>query len=83
MAKKSFNVRVDEEVIARLGEVTSVDHMQASAFGAVLVSKFADLKPGYALRALASIPQEYFKRSPGRPPAREKTITANQRELSA
>ncbi|HWA88116.1 MAG TPA: hypothetical protein VG710_17940 [Opitutus sp.] len=69
MAKKGYNIRVDEEVITNLEGVAEAQHMDASKFAAVVISKFSDLKPEHGLDALASIPKEFFRRGPGRPPS--------------
>ena len=70
MAKKIFNVWLDEDVIARLHELAEADHLSdGNKLAAFVVSKFSDLKPGCVPDALASIPKHLFRARRGRPAA--------------
>ena len=65
--KKVFSISVAVRSLNRYYDVAEADHMSATAFAATIISKFGDLKQGYALKALSAIPAEYFKAKPGRP----------------
>lgn len=54
------------------------NNLEPTMFAPVILGKFSQLKPEFALAALGSIPQEYFKRGPGRPPS-----TTTHRERAA
>lgn len=64
--KKQMNIYLDVSIIEEFEKVANAEHMEASRFAALLVSKFSDLKQGNAIAALASIPKELFKLRPGR-----------------
>lgn len=68
MSKAKFFLTLDQEAIDDLEVVARENHMSPNAFAAVAVGRLSKLKPEFALAALGSIPQEYFKRGPGRPP---------------
>lgn len=67
--KKAFTVRLEDTALISLGKVANTYGMEPTTYGAAVLSRFADLKPEFALDALASIPKEFFKSRPGRPPA--------------
>lgn len=80
MATKPFTAHLDPEVIANFEKVAEHAHTRATFFAAQLIGRFSELKPEHALDALGSIPKEYFRRGPGRPPA---TRDAAQRDGAA
>jgi len=69
MKKITKGIRIDDEVWGDFEKVAESQHMEPLAFAVVLIKTFSDLKQGNALRALTSIPQEYFKAKGGRPPS--------------
>lgn len=69
MKKKSFTVRLDHHDVDSLGKVADTYGMEPTQYAAAVLTRFADLKPEFALHALTAIPKEYFRPGPGRPPA--------------
>lgn len=67
MKKIQKGIRINEETWREFEKIVEAGYMVPNAFAAVLISTFSDLKQGYALNALASIPKEYFKAKAGRP----------------
>ncbi len=65
--KRAFSVRMDETDISQLAKVADTYGMEPNAFGAMVLARFASLKPEFALDALTSIPKDFFKARPGRP----------------
>ena len=71
MSKKPFTIQMDIEKLRALEKVADdVYAMEKTTYAATILSRFADLKPEFALDALASIPKEFFKSRPGRPTTR-------------
>lgn len=68
--KKPFTSRLDATAIDSLGKVAQTYGMEPTAYAAMVLSRFSELKPEFALDALTAIPKEFFKARPGRPPAR-------------
>lgn len=67
MASHRITLSVPDSVPANLEAVAAHNHLDASKYAALIVSKFSDLRPEHGLDALAAIPKEYFRRGPGRP----------------
>ena len=76
--KKTYGVTLDTEVIDNLEKVSTGAHLSHTAFAAMILARFADLKPEFALDALTAIPKEFFKRGPGRPPSAARTPVQNE-----
>lgn len=71
MSKKPFTIQMDQDKLNALEKVAEdVFAMEKTTYAVTVLSRFADLKPEFALDALASIPKEFFKSRPGRPAAR-------------
>ena len=68
--KKPFYIRMEEQAVAELTKVAKTYDMEPNAYAAMIVARFADLKPEFALDALTAIPKEFFKPRAGRPAAR-------------
>ena len=66
---KQFTVRLEPEVIDSFNTVAEAAHLKGTAYAAAVIGKLSQLRPEFALHAISSIPQEYFKRGPGRPPS--------------
>jgi len=66
--KKPFYIRMNEEAVESLGKVAKTFDMEPNAYAAMVMARFADLKPEFALDALTAIPKDFFKARPGRPP---------------
>ena len=69
MANKPFTIQLDAAARDRLATVADAAHLDATKYAAVVLGKFSDLRPEFALDALASIPKDFFRGRPGRPPA--------------
>jgi hypothetical protein len=69
MRSKQLNLRMDAEEFENLGKVAEGTSLKPTVYAAMILGRFSDLRPEHALDALASIPKEFFKRGPGRPPA--------------
>jgi hypothetical protein len=67
MSKIPFTIRLDEHVREAFEKLAATNHMDATTFAALWLSKLSELKAEHALDALTSIPKEYFKARPGRP----------------
>lgn len=67
--KKNFGIRLEASQLEAFGKVAAGYHMEPTTYASTIISRFADLKPEFALDALASIPKEFFKGKPGRPSA--------------
>ena len=68
MAKKLLAASLEPDVYADFARVANAAHMaSANAFAALILSRFSQLKQEFALHALTSIPQDFFKRPAGRP----------------
>ncbi len=65
--KKVLAVYLDEQTIRDFDKVAEAVHLDKNSFGALLISRFAELKLEHGLDAVTSIPREYFKARPGRP----------------
>jgi hypothetical protein len=61
-----LNLRVKTAVYQEFCKVAEAEHMDASKFASLLISKFSDLKQGHGLAAITSIPKDHFKLRPGR-----------------
>lgn len=71
MSKKPFTIQMDAEKLKSLEKVAEdVFAMEKTTYAVMVLSRFADLKPEFALDALASIPKDFFKARPGRPTTR-------------
>lgn len=73
MKKITKGIRIDQDVWGEFEKVVGYQHMEPQAFAVVLIKTFSDLKQGYALQALSSIPRECFKSKGGRPPSQLET----------
>lgn len=73
--KRAFNVMVPIPVLDDLERTARSHGLDRNAYGVMVLTKFSNLKPEHALRALASIPDEYFKARPGRPPKESEPAT--------
>jgi len=60
-------VRMNIDAINDLDKIARTYDMEANAYGAMVLARFADLKPEFALDALTAIPKDFFKGRPGRP----------------
>jgi hypothetical protein len=69
MSTKQFSIQVDEKVISGLEDVCVGAHMRHTAYAGLILARFAELRPEFALDALTAIPKEFFRRGPGRPPS--------------
>jgi len=69
MANKRITLCIEESALANLEKVADADHMDATKFGALVLSKLSDLAPGRGLDAISAIPKDYFRKRPGRPSA--------------
>jgi hypothetical protein len=69
MSKKTFAVRLDEQVVENLSKLALVNHMEPTAYAAVWISHLSELKLEHGLDAFSAIPKEYFRTRPGRPTA--------------
>jgi hypothetical protein len=67
--KKPFYLRMEESSVSELARIAKTYDMEANAYGAMVLARFADLKPEFALHALTAIPKEYFRATVGRPTA--------------
>lgn len=68
MPKKRFTVFIEEEEIAALEEVAKEARLTDTAFGAMVLANFSQVRPQFALDALAAV-KRFSKRGPGRPPS--------------
>ena len=68
--KKPVTVRLEETAIDSLTKVAGTYGMEPTAYGAMVLARFSELKPEFALDALTAIPKDFFKSRPGRPAAR-------------
>jgi len=71
--KKVLALYLDEETINSFERVASASHLDKNSFGALLVSRFSELKLEHGLDALTAIPKDFFRGRPGRPSASEKS----------
>ena len=67
MSKKPFTIRIESETRARFAEVARHAHQDDTTFAQMVIGMLSDLKPDCGLKALAAIPDELFRRGPGRP----------------
>ena len=67
MKKTQFNFAIAEDVLASFERVAAHDHMDKTDYARLLISRFSNLKPEYALAALTAIPKDYFYSKGGRP----------------
>ncbi len=69
--KKSekLTLSIPEEAYANFVAVAERAHLTPHQYGALVISRLSDLRPERALSALTAIPDDFFKRGPGRPPA--------------
>jgi hypothetical protein len=65
--KEPFTVRLSSDALDAFAKVAEAAHLDPTQFGAQIIARFGDLKPEFALMALAAIPKEFFKGRPGRP----------------
>ena len=82
MKKKPFYVRLESNDIEELTKVGKTYGMEAAAYSAVILSRFADLKPEFAMHALTSIPKEFFRAGPGRPTTTPASSQANAQKVA-
>jgi len=68
--KKPITVRLEESSIDSLEKVANAYGMEPTAYGALILARFSELKPEFALDALTAIPKDFFKSRPGRPTTR-------------
>lgn len=69
--KKTLSLYLEEETLRDFEKLAEACHLDKNSFGALLISRFADLKLEHGLDALTSIPKEYFKARAGRSSARK------------
>ena len=62
MATKQLRIRVEASVLDDFADVCDADHMDAQMVAKMLIVRFASVKRGHLLQALASIPDQYFRR---------------------
>ena len=80
--KKAFYVRLEENTVADLTKISATYHIEPTAYGAMVLAKFSELKPEFALHALTAIPKEYFRTSTGRPTATTARAKTNAQEVA-
>lgn len=68
-----MRARVVPEVASEFERVAASEHMEPAEALKMIVGRFSSLRDGALLDALASIPKEFFKGRPGRPPASSRT----------
>ncbi len=69
MKTKPFTIQMETKALEAFYDVAQVNHLKPQAYAVTALAKLSQLKPEFALDALAAIPKEYFKRGPGRPSA--------------
>jgi hypothetical protein len=67
MAKKSLQIRIDEEILNDIEKVANAAGMERNDYAALWLRKVSQLKLDYGLDALTSIPKDFFKSHGGRP----------------
>lgn len=66
-SKIPFSFQIDPETRARFATVAEHAHAKDTEFAKMLIGLFSDLRPECGLKAIAAIPEDFFKRGPGRP----------------
>lgn len=69
MKKKKLILSVPEEALSNFETIAARAHLTPTEYGALVISRLSDLRPERALSALTAIPDDFFKRGPGRPAA--------------
>jgi hypothetical protein len=67
MPNKPFTIQLPDETRNKFAAVAKEAHQEDTTFAKMLIGLFSDLRPECGLKAIASIPEEFFKRGPGRP----------------
>lgn len=80
--RKPFYTRLDEKVRDDLGDVANGVRLDSQEYAQVALNTLSKLKPEFALHALTSIPKEYFRPGPGRPPASATRADADVAKLT-
>ena len=71
------------DAINDLDKIARTYDMEANAYSAMVLARFADLKPEFALDALTSIPKDFFKSRPGRPTTSASLADGNKTHVPA
>lgn len=69
MKKAKITLSIPESALENFTNLAERAHLTPTEYGALVLSRFSDLRPERALAALTAIPDDFFKRGPGRPPA--------------
>ncbi len=67
--KQKLILSVPAEALENFAAIAARAHLTPTEYGALVISRLSDLRPERALSALTAIPDDFFKRGPGRPPA--------------
>ena len=67
MKKHQLNISLNPTAFADFEKVAESEHLTPNDLARLLIHKWSDIKQGFGLAALTSIPKEHFKLRPGRP----------------
>jgi hypothetical protein len=67
MKKHQLNISLNPTAFADFEKVAESEHMTPNDLARLLIHKWSDIKQGFGLSALTSIPKDHFKLRPGRP----------------
>lgn len=65
--KASFTIQLEPETREKFAAVADYAHSRDTEFAKMIIGLFSDLRPECGLKAIAAIPEDFFKRGPGRP----------------
>lgn len=65
--KRNFVIQIPDDIRGDFADVAAGANTDDTKYAAQVIKELSKLKPEYALRWVACIPLEWYKRGPGRP----------------